>query len=40
MDLDVTTMFVIAGGTLVIPILAFAASFLLWPAALIKVYYW
>uniref|UniRef100_A0AAY4BYH6 acylglycerol lipase n=1 Tax=Denticeps clupeoides TaxID=299321 RepID=A0AAY4BYH6_9TELE len=40
MDLDVVNMFVIAGGTLAIPILAFVASFLLWPAALIKVYYW
>ncbi|XP_072521596.1 monoacylglycerol lipase ABHD6 [Salminus brasiliensis] len=40
MDLDVVNMFVIAGGTLAIPILAFVASFLLWPAVLIKVYYW
>nr|XP_015203468.1 PREDICTED: monoacylglycerol lipase ABHD6 isoform X3 [Lepisosteus oculatus] len=40
MDLDVVNMFVIAGGTLAIPILAFVASFLLWPSALIKVYYW
>ncbi|XP_041945990.1 monoacylglycerol lipase ABHD6 isoform X2 [Alosa sapidissima] len=40
MDLDVVNMFVIAGSTLAIPILAFMASFLLWPAALIKVYYW
>uniref|UniRef100_A0A671MBT1 Monoacylglycerol lipase ABHD6-like n=1 Tax=Sinocyclocheilus anshuiensis TaxID=1608454 RepID=A0A671MBT1_9TELE len=40
MDLDVVNMFIIAGGTLAIPILAFVASFLLWPAALIKVYHW
>ncbi|XP_024076674.1 monoacylglycerol lipase ABHD6 isoform X2 [Terrapene carolina triunguis] len=40
MDLDVLNMFVIAGGTLAIPILAFVASFLLWPSALIKIYYW
>lgn len=33
-------MFVIAGGTLAIPILAFVASFLLWPSALIRIYYW
>ncbi|KAM6977985.1 monoacylglycerol lipase ABHD6b [Aplochiton taeniatus] len=39
-DLDVVNLFVIAGATLAIPILAFVASFLLWPAALIKVYYW
>ncbi|KAF0036150.1 hypothetical protein F2P81_011462 [Scophthalmus maximus] len=39
-DLDVVNLFIIAGGTLAVPILAFVASFLLWPAALIKVYYW
>lgn len=39
-DLDVVNLFFIAGGTLAIPILAFVASFLLWPSALIKVYYW
>ena len=39
-DLDVANLFVIAGATLAIPILAFIASFLLWPSALIKVYYW
>uniref|UniRef100_A0A667XUW2 acylglycerol lipase n=1 Tax=Myripristis murdjan TaxID=586833 RepID=A0A667XUW2_9TELE len=39
-DLDVVNLLVIAGGTLAIPILAFVASFLLWPSALIKVYYW
>ncbi|KAM6981717.1 monoacylglycerol lipase ABHD6b isoform 1-T1 [Tautogolabrus adspersus] len=39
-DLDVVNLFIIAGGTLAIPILAFLASFLLWPSALIKVYYW
>ncbi|KAA8590923.1 hypothetical protein FQN60_001866 [Etheostoma spectabile] len=39
-DLDVVNLFIIAGGTLAIPILAFVASFLLWPSALIKVYYW
>ncbi|XP_063797617.1 monoacylglycerol lipase ABHD6 [Pseudophryne corroboree] len=40
MDLDVLNMFLIAGGTLIIPILAFVVSFFLWPAALIKIYYW
>ncbi|XP_023655328.1 monoacylglycerol lipase ABHD6 isoform X2 [Paramormyrops kingsleyae] len=40
MELDLVNMFLIAGGTLAIPILAFIASFLLWPSALIKVYYW
>ncbi|XP_065096870.1 monoacylglycerol lipase ABHD6 [Paramisgurnus dabryanus] len=40
MDLDMLNMFVIAGGTLAIPILAFVASLFLWPAALIKVYHW
>lgn len=39
-DLDMVNLFIIAGGTLAIPILAFVASFLLWPSALIKVYYW
>ncbi len=39
-DLDVVNLFIIAGGTLAIPILAFIASVLLWPSALIKVYYW
>lgn len=39
-DLDMVNLFVIAGGTLAIPILAFVVSFLLWPSALIKVYYW
>ncbi|XP_036390173.1 monoacylglycerol lipase ABHD6b [Megalops cyprinoides] len=40
MDIDVLNMFLIAGGTLALPILAFIASFLLWPSVLIKVYYW
>ncbi|KAM4650914.1 monoacylglycerol lipase ABHD6 [Discoglossus pictus] len=40
MDLDVFNMFLVAGGTLAIPILAFIASFFLWPAALINIYYW
>ena len=40
MDLDVVNMLVIAGGTLAVPILAFVALFLLWPSALIKIYYW
>lgn len=39
-DLDLVNLFIIAGGTLAIPILAFVASVLLWPSALIKVYYW
>ncbi|XP_056591643.1 monoacylglycerol lipase ABHD6 [Triplophysa dalaica] len=40
MDFEMVNMFVIAGGTLAIPILAFVASFYLWPASLIKVYHW
>ncbi|KAM9324900.1 monoacylglycerol lipase ABHD6 [Gastrophryne carolinensis] len=40
MDLDVLNMFLVAGGTLLIPILAFVTSFFLWPAALIQIYYW
>ncbi|KAM4613200.1 monoacylglycerol lipase abhd6-A-like [Polymixia lowei] len=40
MDMDVANMLMLAGSTLALPILAFLASFLLWPAALIKVYYW
>ncbi|XP_067854910.1 monoacylglycerol lipase abhd6-A-like isoform X2 [Heptranchias perlo] len=40
MDLDLVNMFILAGGTLAIPILAFVASFLLCPAALIRFYYW
>ncbi|XP_044158085.1 monoacylglycerol lipase abhd6-A-like [Bufo gargarizans] len=40
MDLDVLNMFLIAGGTLLIPILAFVTSFFLWPAALLRIYYW
>ncbi|XP_029456818.1 monoacylglycerol lipase ABHD6 isoform X1 [Rhinatrema bivittatum] len=40
MDLDVINIFMIAGSTLAIPILAFIASFLLWPSALIRFYYW
>lgn len=40
MDLNMMNMFVIAGSTLAIPVLAFVALFLLRPAALIKVYYW
>ncbi|XP_036387438.1 monoacylglycerol lipase ABHD6-like [Megalops cyprinoides] len=40
MDFEMGNMVFIAGGTLVIPILAFMASFLLWPSALIRVYYW
>ncbi|XP_013911157.1 PREDICTED: monoacylglycerol lipase ABHD6, partial [Thamnophis sirtalis] len=40
MDLDMLNMFVIAGGTLAIPILAFVVSFFLYPSALIKIYYW
>uniref|UniRef100_A0A3B4BIT0 AB hydrolase-1 domain-containing protein n=1 Tax=Periophthalmus magnuspinnatus TaxID=409849 RepID=A0A3B4BIT0_9GOBI len=39
-DLDVINLFIIAGATLAIPILAFAASFLFCPSTLIKVYYW
>ncbi|XP_026579292.1 monoacylglycerol lipase ABHD6 [Pseudonaja textilis] len=40
MDVDVLNMFVIAGGTLAIPILAFVVSFFLWPSVLIRIYYW
>ncbi|XP_012991858.2 monoacylglycerol lipase ABHD6 [Esox lucius] len=40
MDVDMTNMFVLAGGTLAIPILAFFASFYMWPAAIIHVYNW
>ncbi|NP_001120619.1 monoacylglycerol lipase ABHD6 [Xenopus tropicalis] len=40
MDIDVLNMFLVAGGTLLVPILAFVTSFLLWPAALINIYYW
>ncbi|XP_071373838.1 monoacylglycerol lipase abhd6-A-like [Centroberyx affinis] len=40
MELDVSNMLMLAGSTLALPILAFLTSFLLWPAALIKVYYW
>ncbi|XP_044515110.1 monoacylglycerol lipase ABHD6 [Gracilinanus agilis] len=39
-ELDVLNVFIIAGGTLAIPILAFVASFLLWPGMLIKIYHW
>ncbi|XP_077370042.1 monoacylglycerol lipase ABHD6b [Festucalex cinctus] len=39
-ELDVVNLLLIAGGTLAIPLLAFIVSFLLWPSALIKVYYW
>ncbi|XP_056660263.1 monoacylglycerol lipase ABHD6 isoform X2 [Monodelphis domestica] len=39
-QLDVLHVFIIAGGTLAIPILAFVASFLLWPGILIKIYHW
>ncbi|OCT56902.1 hypothetical protein XELAEV_18004264mg [Xenopus laevis] len=40
MDIDVLNMFLVAGGTLLVPLLAFMTSFLLWPAALIRIYYW
>lgn len=39
-DLDVLNLLIIAGGTLAVPILVFVVSFLFWPSALIKVYYW
>lgn len=39
-DLEVLNLFIIAGATLAVPILAFVASVLLWPSALVKVYYW
>lgn len=39
-DLDMVNLLVLAGATLAIPILSFVASFLLWPSALIKIYYW
>ncbi|XP_035239271.1 monoacylglycerol lipase ABHD6b [Anguilla anguilla] len=40
MDMDLLNLLLVAGGTLALPILAFAASFFFWPSALIKVYYW
>lgn len=40
MDTDVLNLLLIAGGTLALPILAFLASFFLWPSALIRVYFW
>uniref|UniRef100_A0A4W4FRS9 acylglycerol lipase n=1 Tax=Electrophorus electricus TaxID=8005 RepID=A0A4W4FRS9_ELEEL len=40
MGLDVVNVLFIAGGMLAIPILSFVASFLLWPAVLIKLYHW
>lgn len=40
MDLDVAKMLMLAGGTLALPILGFIASFMFWPAVLIKVYNW
>lgn len=39
-DVDMLNLVVIAAATLAVPILVFMASFLLWPSALIKVYYW
>uniref|UniRef100_A0A672MRL6 Abhydrolase domain containing 6b n=1 Tax=Sinocyclocheilus grahami TaxID=75366 RepID=A0A672MRL6_SINGR len=39
-DQGMVNMFVIAAGTLAIPLLLFMASFMLWPSSLIKVYYW
>ncbi|CAL8251558.1 unnamed protein product [Arctogadus glacialis] len=39
-DFDVVNLFVIAAATLAIPIVAFGASFLLWPSVLIRVYHW
>ncbi|XP_062871809.1 monoacylglycerol lipase ABHD6b [Trichomycterus rosablanca] len=40
MDIDVVSVCAIAMGTLVVPLLLFMASFMLWPSSLIKVYYW
>lgn len=40
MDLDMMNMFLVAGGTLAVPILAFIASFYLWPSVLIRIYHW
>ncbi|XP_053339126.1 monoacylglycerol lipase ABHD6b [Clarias gariepinus] len=40
MDLEVVTLFVIALGTLAVPLLLFMASFMLWPSSLIKFYFW
>lgn len=39
-DLEVLNLLIIAGATLAVPILAFVVSVLLWPSALVKVYYW
>ncbi|KAJ8257937.1 hypothetical protein GJAV_G00191340 [Gymnothorax javanicus] len=40
MDIDTVNMLLIAGVTLAVPILAFAASYFLWPSILIKIYNW
>lgn len=40
MDLELRNMVFMAAGALAIPILAFGVCFLLWPSALIRVYYW
>ncbi|XP_061114903.1 monoacylglycerol lipase ABHD6b [Conger conger] len=40
MDMDMLYMLLVAGGTLALPILAFLASFFLWPSTLINIYYW
>lgn len=40
MELNVAKMIMLAGGVLVVPVLAFVTSFLFWPGALLKAYNW
>nr|XP_020466800.1 monoacylglycerol lipase ABHD6 [Monopterus albus] len=40
MELSVGLMIMLAGGVLVLPVLAFITSFLFWPGALLKAYNW
>ncbi|XP_040888860.1 monoacylglycerol lipase abhd6-A-like [Toxotes jaculatrix] len=40
MELGVTKTIMLAGGVLVLPVLAFVTSFLFWPGALLKAYNW
>ncbi|XP_031587339.1 monoacylglycerol lipase abhd6-A [Oreochromis aureus] len=40
MELNVAKTILLAGGVLVVPVLAFVTSFLFWPGALLKAYNW
>ena len=40
MELGATKTIILAGGVLVLPVLAFITSFLFWPGALLKAYNW